>query len=1022
MALQKALVPVLLKGGLAQDTDEIALGLGEGFVLVENLRYDRGGVLRKRDGYTAVAADTFRGLSTVPTDKARSLHAHRGALVAALGSRVATYTLNGWADHGLSCPGTLRRTGSVRIPEASLENAQVVANDTFTVVTWLASDVLLYKQYDTQTGAVLQDERILVAGNVTRHRSFECGGDVVVVYYNASTTELRAFRLKLNYTSVTVVSADLVLDTAAHEGPFDAQASVSEVNTFYVAWVVLRTGVRVGKYAVAPGVPLGAPTVTAGPLTHADPDASGCGLGLYNNGNVWVAWSQFVAGVVTVRLGRWTTTPFAFAGATTVHTPGVAATGHADRLVVSYDGWVGWASTPAGGGFQLCDSVGVPTGSRAIVYRAVPQSRFFRHDAADWIFLGEADTYFLVRPDQGQDLPRTVTYHGATCLDVAAGVLATHPLGDVRPLATLRYRWAALVRAGIASPSSVVAKGRKGVDLVDLDANPNQAPLVVSSEAAGCLVTGGAMAPFFDGQQVVEQGFLRPPTIELTTVVAGLGSIEGADIAPGIHNVYLYRTCYEWQDQRGSWHVSEPSPPVAVSVSLADTLAKVTLRIAHLVATRRGDVPWVGGRNARVAVFRTLKNNPDASGLLGPYYRLTDPNGANLPNYRGQNFQTFEDTYSDAQLLALGFGTLYTDGGVLPNRLAPSLLAVTTWQNRVWGISGEDPRQVVYSKELVPGEAPGFNPSELFVQIEEDATALAVAGASLLIFSRSRIYALSGLGPAITGAGADWRGPTVVSEAVGCVDARSVVDFPGGVVFLAEQGFHLLPSPQATPVFLGAPVLQTVRDYPVCRGAAHDEAGGRLLWTMARTSGQSFTLAFDYLRGAWMAWTPGGTSSTRYPGPLCVLDGAHWYGNGAKVLRQDTVPTDDGAYVPWRLTLPWARLGNVSGFERLWRVLVSLKRSVGTKLLTRLRTDDATVIDQEAEHDLGTLDAETNGRLVAETHVAQQKCRSVQVELSEVLVEESDPSTESGTLEIYGIDLEIGRKKGRWKAAQENKR
>ena len=38
MALQKLRIPVLMRGGLAQDTDEIALGLGEGFVLQENLK------------------------------------------------------------------------------------------------------------------------------------------------------------------------------------------------------------------------------------------------------------------------------------------------------------------------------------------------------------------------------------------------------------------------------------------------------------------------------------------------------------------------------------------------------------------------------------------------------------------------------------------------------------------------------------------------------------------------------------------------------------------------------------------------------------------------------------------------------------------------------------------------------------------------------------------------------------------------------------------------------------------------
>jgi hypothetical protein len=51
--------------------------------------------------------------------------------------------------------------------------------------------------------------------------------------------------------------------------------------------------------------------------------------------------------------------------------------------------------------------------------------------------------------------------------------------------------------------------------------------------------------------------------------------------------------------------------------------------------------------------------------------------------------------------------------------------------------------------------------------------------------------------------------------------------------------------------------------------------------------------------------------------------------------------------------------------------------------------------------------------------VANQKGRSLQVELSEEL---PAGGTESGGLEIYGLSLEIGQKRGRYKGAPENRK
>lgn len=1024
MALQKARIPVLIRGGLAQDSDEVALGLGDGFVLQENLKYDRGGVLKKRHGYTAQSNTTFRALDTVDLATVRSLHSHRGALVAALGNdptEMASYTNGGWAVHGWAAPCSLRRRSAVRVAEGSTKNVQGNVVSDWTLITFLIDKTLLYKQIDTATGAVVQDERIIVTTYCRGHRAIALsGGDVAIAYYfndGVGTTELRVFLLKPYLSSPAVSSAELVLDTLVIDG-VDMVADPTDPDVFYVAWNPRGGGIKVQKLTIG-ALPLDAPVSVAGPLTHVEPDTTGalC-CDIYGNGDLWVAFSRFNAGTADVRLGRWTTSPFAAAGFSTVFS--TVAGGGMPRVVVGLDGWVGWepaAASATGGGFQQMDATGAIYGNRRYLWHCKIESRYFRHRSHDWLFLSDnyADHYALVRPDQGQESPLTVAYHGAVCLDTA-GKIGAYPLADVPAVVTLgsnKFRWATATRNGSSSPAMLVG-GPNGADLVDLDFAHDQAPCLSATEAADCLLMGGGCTPHLDGQSPVESGFFRAPVITTHTVNAGAGSVEGADISPGVYNVYLYCAHYEWQDARGNWHRSEVSTPYEVEVSLANDNAKVALTLLHLALTRRGDTPLLSGRNARIALYRTPKNAPG-----GPYYRIDDPSVTAMTNARGAVSTDFEDSYSDAMVLALGFGELYTDGGVLPDQLPPPALAVTTWQGRAWLISGDDPKQIHFSKEILPGEPPRWNRSELLVSIAEEATGLAVSGATLLIFSASRVYALSGEGPADTGALVAWRGPYVVSESVGCVDSRSIVDFPGGTLFQSELGFHLLASPQAPPQFIGAGVLQTVRDYPLCRGSAHDAAAGRLLWTMARSGGQSLTLVFDYLRGAWQVWTPGGDDSTRYPTALCVHQDAHHYASAAGLLKQTTSLDDDGNYFAWRLILPWVRLQGVAGFQRLWHVLVALKRGGGVSLLVRLRHDESTALAQETAFALSDMDAESGGRLVVDAHVAQQKGRSVQVELSEELPEDG---TETGGLEIYGIDLEIGQKKGRYKAAQENRR
>lgn len=1031
MPLDKMLLPVAVQGGLAQDREDVALGLGEGFVLVENLVYDRAGALKKRGGYVPFGALEFRDGDPVPTTKARSLHSHRGALVAMFDPadgtlpEAASYTNAGWARHAAAVPCSSKKTPAVRSTIQGISNAQAVRVNGYDVITFIVGKKLLCKVVEVATGVVVQDERILLPNYVLGQRLIEVNNEAVVVYrYDSSSlvtggvVELRAMRLfpwSFNFNG-----PEVTIYTGAVRGQFDAVFDGVNANDFWVSWVpVVGGGVSVRKGTLtAPN------TITfGGALTHAAPDASGCSMVQHGSGQIWVTFHEFVNN--TAKLARWTSAPFAFAGVTVLD----AAAGGLKRTACTEGGWCFWEgdNTAGGGGqgvfYSLLDSTGavVTFASIGRVFWAHLASRGWTRRGHDWILLRDTKTrgYALLWPDQIAATPLTGSYHGAVCLAdcIDSDPSATYPLASVERYEGEqdRWRWIAPVQAGIATVGSLSPRGRQAADFVDFDFRVDQAPLSSSCEAAGSMIVGGTCPGLFDGQQATELGFLRPPFVisHIMTSGVGGGAIEGADIAPGVHNRYLYRLVYEWQDQRGAWHVSEPSEPYAITVSAAQTLAKIDFKIATLVLTRKGDLTWLSGRMARIGVYRTLKNAPEI------YYRVNDPNLPDLANDRANAYVQFADTLSDAQLLAQGFGSLYTEGGALEHLVAPSAQVVCTWQNRVWIASGEYPGQLCYSKELLPGQGAAFHLVSLSLLLEEEISGLAPLGASLLIFSRRRTYTLSGVGPTDTGAQSDlWRGPSVLSESVGCIDSRSIVQFPGGVAFLSEQGFHVIAAGAAPPQLIGAPVLQMTRDFPTLRGAGHDGTRGRLYWTMQAPNGAAIVLVYDYLRAVWYVWTIAGASSSRFPLASTVHDAKHTFGSGLGLFEQGG--TLDGAeYIPWRLVLPWLRLEGLLGFERFYRVMLALKRASGVELVVRLRYDEESSVDQEQVLLLSALTSPLSGRLALEVHARRQKCRSVQIELAEQL---AVSGAESGTVELYGIEVQVGRKRGAPKLPLANRR
>lgn len=1012
MTLETTRLPILAKGGLAQQAEDLVAEPG-GWVTLENLRCDREGVWRKRSGYARVDADDVYGAAVASLAEVRSVHSYRGALVAVAGvaqPRMYAESQAGWVDLREAAVCSSTRTPLIRTTRESIENPQVCRVNGWECIFYLLGGYLYLKQYDLAGGVILE-ETALVIDDVQGFRAMVVGDEIALVYVVGG--EMKAFSYYPDDAQTSTASPAITFATDPGL-PWDAIGL--DATNYLVAWgdgTDIRTQkLTVGSHGVAPGL-----TGTTIYSTPSDPtQVALCLVGSQR----WIAYGEPVAGKVSVV--RYDAT-MSFLGNTTLES-GLEAI---ERTAVSPDGWVLWevnyAGRSGGSGRAVSgvhvDSSGAITSanihraywchiySRPFVYRDHPY--VILHDETD---IG----YALVQLDEPitTNSPSFI-YHGATCLAVASGfnLLPANPLPDVWPTDTgISPTWRALVQVH-TGPTTNYANTRKGLDLIDIDFSANQPALVPATEMLGCLAGTGMMCSWFDGQQVVEQGFFRPPVIVATHKVSSeSGHIEGGVDLP---KKYLYIAVYEWQDSRGNWHFSPVSDSELVELNGEFNPALLQLDIACLPFTRRGYAAGEQQKNVRIGVFRTLADAPEV------FYRLDDPNGASVENARALGFVQFTDTYSDAEVLALGFGRLYTTGGVLDNFRPPSSVAHAVWQNRLWVASTDDPRQVWYSKEILPSEAPAFSPY-LFVQVDAPVTALWASGGSLIIATATKLYSLSGLGPADTGAGVDWRGPTALSEALGCIDARSVVDFPGGTIFQAETGLHLLSTPQAPPQFIGGPVLQTVRDLPVCKGAAHDAARGRLLWTFSLEGSGAKTVVYDYLRNAWSLWVP----SVSAPGPLAIVGGLHVYGDTVGLMREGGTGGDAGTYFGWTIKTPWVRVASLLGYQRTRRIQFALDRAGASLAKVDIRVnlyvdDDETTTAQTAAFQVSDLLPESPPRVVAELHVAPQKTRSLQVEIKEEQRTGTGIKGQGGVA-FYGLELELGTKKGGWKAPVENRK
>lgn len=536
-----------------------------------------------------------------------------------------------------------------------------------------------------------------------------------------------------------------------------------------------------------------------------------------------------------------------------------------------------------------CTTAGVVSSRVETLNRTWLASKPFSVGSALYFWGWQCDTDNILQPYTTAN-PALYLFESSTGLPVAQALPGTAMVNNfgLLPLpqvatsgATYRTGFLEQTRPYVAAGSVLGGLATRAVDVSFADSE-----LYKVVEDEDVLLIPGGMLQEYDGDVVVESGFLRFPTTENWTITASNGS-GGLTVS----KQYFYIVIPEAGNYRGHRVLGTHGGSKSVTMGGSDDTN--TLVIGSITATRRqGAVPDL--------VFGVYRTNDAVPSDDSTYYRVgqvaNDPAAATV---------TFVDEMTDGD--AILQEQLYLGTGELDNVAPPSCRIIAKGNGRVVVAGGETQNSLYFSKRRVDGRAVEFNDA-LRVDCPSDGgpiVALAFTNTTLLIFKQGRIYRMHGEGPNNAGQGA-FIEPELLTSDSGCLTQHSVVQTPMGVMFQSERGLMLID--QGFNVsYIGAPIENVSPTLGTCVDAVLLPGEQQV-----RFSDGVQAAVFDYAHGFWFIW------SIPAEGPSCVFNDAHCIPHSSlKVLQQGASTWQDNAVdyntiitLAW-LSSPSSRLQNI---------------------------------------------------------------------------------------------------------------
>lgn len=877
MVLQKQKFLLNLGQGVDTKTDPKHVVPGKCSVL-ENGVFKKGQRVDKRNGFDGLPTKLVDG-SSLPTGD--SLASFNNELLLYANQTLYSYSEGsmGWVEKGDVVSATVT-TEQVLKNTYSQTQADSAYNQGVEVHAWMDSrGGIRASVIDHEDGTgLLTDVEISASGS--RARCIAFSNYLYVFYYDSGSLYLR----RLNPLSPTAFeSAVLVSDTVNTTDPnYDVLPynlarilfchnveSSSEINC---GWLDVEGAVLSGslaQFTIAEAAD-DCLSVIQGPLQtfyFAWHNVSGLRCAIYNSGG-----AELIAPLTVENPANAVVNVTGFSYDTGVEFIYEVSAANPDQTTTRRNTVTnaGSAGTPS----QFLRSVGLA--SKAFVYE--------NEESQQYAFVALThqstlqSTFFIARSDGLIVAKQQYTIGG--------GLISYPILANVWTVSGTQYFYSILNKTQLISENAVIFTP-KGVAKTSIDFT-NERNFTSAQLGNNLHVIGGVLS-MYDGQSVVEHGFLLYPERMSASASGSAGVANGA---------YNYIAVYEWTDNYGQIHRSAPSVPLAFTVTSGPKNVSIVVDTLRLTAKQGIRTP------VSIVLYRTEAGPGDI------YYRVTS---ISSPTYNDTSTDsvTVVDTTIDSALIS--HEILYTVGGVLENFSAPACSSISVYKNRIFLAGLENSDEIWFSKEHRAGEPVEFNDT-LKKNIEPTGgaiQALQVLDDKILFLKADRWYYSYGDGPNNTGLLGDFSEPLFVSSDIGCTNPNSLVRFPKGILLKTGKGIYAIDS-TLNSVYIGAEV----------EGYNHLEITSATL--VANNNQVRFTtrdgdvLVYDYFFNQWSTFTR-----------LQANDAILWKEQyvllkttGTILLENASVYRDNHVGYGLKLLTGWVSLDTVGGWQRIYQMII----------------------------------------------------------------------------------------------------
>lgn len=314
-----------------------------------------------------------------------------------------------------------------------------------------------------------------------------------------------------------------------------------------------------------------------------------------------------------------------------------------------------------------------------------------------------------------------------------------------------------------------------------------------------------------------------------------------------------------------------------------------------------------------------------------------------LLNDPTSDFVVFIDTQADSAIIGNPYN--YTTGNVVENISAPACDIVTTYADRVILVPSENRKSFWYSKQVVNPSPVEF--SDLFVQNIDirggDITAISQMDTNLVIFKETEIFYISGTGPDSTDANNDFTDAQFVTTDGGSITPFVVVT-PLGLLYQSQKGIYLLGR-DFSCTYIGAPVEGYNNGNLISATLVPDTNQVRFCLDTG------VALVYDYYVKEWSVFTNHNAADAK------VFNGHFTYVNptGTVLVETPGLFTDNKQFIKMRMVSSWLSFAELQGYQRAYRLSVLGNYKSPHQLLVQVAYDFNPFFTQQTYIDAGSL-------------------------------------------------------------------